>query len=178
MKNFLILLLAIAFVSLNMSAQTEDPVATRTDERRELKASGLMTKWFIKKKHSSSDLFSPRRRRYSQTLYKFDSFNFSEANYDSEARSWRLVGQISDSAKGKTAPMWIIYQEWNGLLKISLHRENNVMWTIPKKNEMKVTIAEDRSSFKLEFLKNFEGKGRAGSDHFWLKDSWFLAELN
>lgn len=173
------LILCLIFLALaqgqNLVAQTGKSDLISAKLQTPLDVTGEMVKTFRKKKESSSSLTKPRRTRYSTSIYKLDRFRFTEVNYDPQAKEWRLAGEAADSRTGKVIPMWIRYQEWNSLLQISLVRQRAIMWSIPRTDSIKVTIPDDKSSFRLDFLKTIEGNGRAGSDHFWEKDSWLLA---
>lgn len=160
-----VLCLAV-FAHQEVFAQTAELKKASATIKIRPNVTGRMIKLFRKKRQHGG---------YSQYTYNLDRFRFAEVNYNPQSQEWRLVGEASDSSTGKIVTMWIRYYEWNNLLQISMTREENIMWKIPQIDSIKVTIPEDKSSFRLDFLKNIEGIHPAGSHHHWMNTSWLLA---
>lgn len=134
--------------------------------------SGVMIRKFVKRRHRSRRL-GGARKEFTDRINIFQSV---DVQYDEQARKWRIATEATDSAwtPRRNVGMWIKYDEPSGLLVISLVQENRNQWTLKQHPKIKVTIDKDRSTFRLDFMGNFEGTNEGGYNYNWMQGSRLL----
>jgi hypothetical protein len=135
---------------------------------------GLMRRDFVKRIAREPGFMRLKRYGSEKSSELLDTFNNANVTYDGQTRQWNIFTQARNSKwnrRKKSWDMWIKYNEETGLLVISTTKENRNQWTLKKDPSIRVTIAEDKSMFHLEFLKNFEGTNDAGYHYNWMQGS-------
>jgi hypothetical protein len=158
------ILSVVCFVCLFGEAALAQSTACPTIE-------GVMIRKFVKKQHPGTvERTGVSTREITDRINVFSS---PDVYYDKETQQWRIITDAAASTwtGGKTVDMWIKYNEQSGVLIISLVEERRNQWTLKRDPNIKVTIAEDKSSFRLEFLQDFEGTNKEGYNYNWMTGS-------
>jgi hypothetical protein len=138
---------------------------------------GFMKRDFVKRIDRRPGIGRLKREGRREFSDRIDTFNNTNVQYDEQARQWNIFAQVRDSKwnrRKKSWDMWVKYNEETGVLIISTTKENRNQWTLKKNPNIKVTIADDRSTFRIDFLANFEGTNDAGYNYNWMTGSWLL----
>jgi hypothetical protein len=138
---------------------------------------GKMRRDFVKRINRNGDFMRLPRSGSEKASETIDRFNNANVQYDKQSQQWNIFAQVRSSTwnrRKKSWDMWIKYNEKSGLLIISTTKENRNQWTLKKNPKIKITIADNKSTFRLDFLKNFEGTNNAGYNYNWMQNSWLL----
>ena len=174
MKKTIVLSL-VCFVSLCGEAVVaqDTTVSTQTTTTTRSEVQGTMIRKFVKRRQRTSERRDGKggRKEFTDRLAVFLNV---DVQFDTKAEQWRIVTEVADLAwkPARSVGMWVKYHEPSGDLVISLLEEDRNQWTLPRHEKIRVTIAKDKSWFKLEFLANFEGTNDEGYNYNWMKGSW------
>jgi hypothetical protein len=102
-----------------------------------------------------------------------DTFTNVRVRYDQGTKQWSIFTVASSSmVERRPFNLWVKYNERTGRLIISTTKENRNDWSVGFTRRVKVTIAEDKSTLRLDFLMDLTATAPSAKDYNWMKGSW------